>query len=104
MGNGLRINLCGMQYKITDENIRRHVVPSTSEALPAKMKVTVVAEEWRRRWLTVVGQQGCSQWLDNTVAHGGCGTASCTMELKKRRIGLVQKIRCISQLNYYEIH
>jgi len=28
----------------------------------------MVVEEWRRRWLTVIGQQGCSRWLDNTVA------------------------------------
>jgi len=64
----------------------------------------MAAEEWRRRWLTVVGQQGCSRWLDNTVADGGCGTASGTMEWKKRRIGLVQEIGCISQLYFSEFY
>jgi len=40
------------------------------------MKVTVGAEEWRRTSLTMVGQQACSRWLDNTVAYGGSVAAA----------------------------
>ena len=36
--------------------------------------------------------------------HGGCGTASRTMEWKKTIIGLMHEIGCISQLNYSKIH
>jgi len=56
------------------------------------MEKNVAHGGWTTRLLTVVGQ------------HGGCGIASRTMEWKKRRIGLVQEIGCISQLYYFEIH
>jgi len=44
------------------------------------MKVTVAADEWRRRFLTVAEQHGGSRWLRHCFTHNG-------MEEEKNRIG-----------------
>ena len=62
------------------------------------MEKNVAHDGWTTSLLTVAGQHGGLWWL------GGCGTASGTMEWKKRRIGLVQEIGCISQLYFSEFH
>jgi len=62
------------------------------------MEKNVAHGGWTTSLLTVAAQHGGLRWLGGSVAAAG------TMEWKNRRIGLVQVIGCISQLQFSEFH